>query len=429
MNRIINFSGLSFQAISSLLTLSAVLSFSGCGTKSDEEAAPSGAAGAADQDTGSAGAGGADAVTAKPLYAISTLTTAPDNESSVSYVNLIDELDGQVDFDEGREFSGTADLWLHEGALFVSDSETKIITKFAIENRKLVEDEQVSFVNYGPNDFGFWVNNMVAPDKAYFYNASSEEFVVWNPKDMSIVGSFPLPELPEHAGFKKFGAYSDRAALERGNLLYQPFYFTDEDFIGFAETTSIVVIDTDKDEVVDVLEAPCPGIDFATRDDDDNLYFSSWVFSPGGALQDAPTTCVAKIAAGETEIKKLFDVPDVTDGRQGGVMRYLGDGKALLSVLHPEHAGPGDDLQAVTFGANWHFWLYDLANGTASELETLDWSAGAAYSNVIDGEMQLLVPAGDYSSTDLYTVATDGSARQRLHSAGWSLRLFPIDAQ
>jgi len=103
------------------------------------------------------------------------------------------------------------------------------------------------------------------------------------------------------------------------------------------------------------------------------------------------------------------------------------DDKALLSVLHDDNT-TSTDANEVTFGANWHFWLYDLADGTASELPDIDWNAGAAYASVVDGEPQMLVPAGDYASTKLYTLKTDGSVTPRLKSNGWALRIFGLDA-
>src|SRR5262249_5746600 len=154
-----------------------------------------------------------------------------------------------------------------------------------------------------------------------------------------------------------------------------------------------LVVDVARDEVVDVLEAPCPGLDFATQDDAGNFYFSSWVFAPGGAaVLDQPTTCVAKLPVGEDTPEKLFDFPDLTEGRQGGGMRYLGEGKALLSVLHDERS-TSDDVTEVTYGANWQFWLYDLEQGSAEPVDGIPFNAGAAYDAFVDGKPHILVPA------------------------------------
>lgn len=384
---------------------------------------PGGVAGAGDGEAGQAAFGGAPQQSSH--YALSSITFT--TEGSTTYVSLLDSLDvPHVDFDSAREFSGTADIWVHDGALYVSELETLTITRFSLSDGQLVEGPRLSFANYGLTDFGFWLNTFVAADKAYFLNGAGE-YVIWDPQAMEIIGSIALPELAPRASLEAFPAYADRSTLVRDGLLYQPFYYTDDSFFAYDPASSIVVIDIETDQVVDVLDAPCPGIDFATRDDDDNLYFSSWVYAPGAAaVLDQPTTCVAKLAAGSDTPSKLFDLPALTAGREGGAFRYLGDGKALMSVLHDEHS-TASDVSEIAFGGNWQFWLYDLASDSAIQVDNFDWNAGAAYDVRLSGEPHMLVPSADYASTRLFAIDTNGGARPRLESQGWSLRLFGLD--
>lgn len=368
--------------------------------------------------------GGDGTGAAAATYTLSSVVFSP--ESSSTYISLLDSLDvPDVDFGKARELLGTADIWWHEGSLFVSDGTALTITKYALKDGQLVAGDQVSFADYGLTSLGFWLNTFVARDKAYLVS-STAEYVIWNPDTMEITGSVPLPSLAARQGLKPFAAYADRAAVLRDGRLYLPLYYTDETFFQFDAGSSIVVLDTVSDEVVDIIEAPCPGLDFATRDERGNVYFSSWIFAPGGAtVLEQPATCVVELAAGEDSVSKLFDVADVTEGQQGGALRYLGDGKALISVLHGERS-ESDDPAVVAYGPNWRFWLYDLAEGAATELSDIDWNAGAACDAVIAGEPHLLVPAGDYTSTQLYRLGADGSATARLQSKGWSLRLFDV---
>lgn len=88
------------------------------------------------------------------------------------------------------------------------------------------------------------------------------------------------------------------------------------------------MVDTELDEVIDVLEAPCPGLDFATRDESVNLCFSSLVFAPrGAALLEQPATCVVKIASGASEVEKLFDVAEQRTARRRATLpgKWPGD--------------------------------------------------------------------------------------------------------
>jgi hypothetical protein len=369
---------------------------------------------------------GAGGVAAEPgPYVMSSIAFSA--ETTATYISLLGSLDiDEVDFARAREFAGQADLWVHDGAVFVSELDSLTITKFTLDGGKLVQGDTLSLANYGLTDIGFYLNSFVAPDKAYFMNAGTE-YVIWNPKTMEIIGTIPIPKLEPHDGLRPFPSYSDRSAVLRDGKLYHPVYYTDDSYFEYSPTSSILVVDVGKDEVVDVLEAPCPGLDFASRDEHGNAYFSSWVFAPGGAaVLDQPTTCVAKLAAGEEALEKLFDFPEVTAGRQGGAMRCVGDGKALLSVLHDERA-TSDVVSEVTYGANWQFWLYDLADGTASPVASIPFNAGAAYDANLEGKPHLLVPAGDYASTQLFEIFADGTASPRVGTLGWSMRLFALN--
>ncbi len=139
---------------------------------------------------------------------------------------------------------------------------------------------------------------------------------------------------------------------------------------------------------------------------------------------DQPKTCVVQIAAeGEPEV--LFDVAEVADGREGGMFRYLGDGKAFLSVLYDERSD-SEDPSDVADGPNWKFWLYDLASGTATPSDALPFNAGAAYDCAPGGKPHILVPSGDYTTTQLFELHSDGSADAKFTATGWTLRLFDL---
>jgi hypothetical protein len=196
----------------------------------------------------------------------------------------------------------------------------------------------------------------------------------------------------------------------------------------FAPDSRIVVTDVAADNVVDVIEAPCPGLDYATVDAAGNAYFSAWVYAAGGAaVLDQPTTCVFELPA-EGEPGVAFDFPSKTGGHQGGVMRTVGNGRALLSVLHDERFPASDAPSAadLTFADNWRFWSYDFASATATPIEAIDWNAGAQYSFDIDAKTYMLVAAADYSSTTIYGLADGQSLTPTFNTPGWATRLFKL---
>jgi hypothetical protein len=362
-----------------------------------------------------------------PKYVVSTQIF--DDRSTTGYVGLLDSLGTQtIDLTQAREFAGAADVWVHDGAVFVTNDEAFTITKFTVTGGALVEQGIVSFAAYGLSSFGFWLNTFVSSDKAYFLNDTAE-YIVWDPSTLEITGSLPLPAPEPREGFRLFTGYSDRAGVLRDGLLYQPFYYTDESFFLFPPASRIVVTEVATDRVLRVIDAPCPGLDYATVDGQGNIYFSSWVYAAGGAavLDQAPT-CVFEVpVAGEPRV--AFTVADVTAGREGGVLRYLGNGKAMLSVLHDERFPPSSAPNAMelTFGDNWRFWSYDPNQNVATEIEAIGWNGGAQYSFDIDQKTYMLVAASDYSTTTVYDLGDGLSLTPVFDTDGWATRLFKLD--
>jgi hypothetical protein len=234
----------------------------GCGeaeadesSRKDAKARGDAEAGGTSEGAGSTDAGVEDAAPeGEPLYVWHSFFFG--TEDTTAYVQLLDSLEPQtIDYGEAREFAGYADVWVHEGSIFVSDPESLSITKFHVRDRALVQGERISFAAYGITELGFWLNKFVSSTKAYLLNGP-HEYIVWNPETMEIRGTLPLPELAQRAGFKPYPGYSDRSAILRGSRLYQPLYWTDDDYFRFTPDSRIAVIDTERDEVVDVLEAP-----------------------------------------------------------------------------------------------------------------------------------------------------------------------------
>jgi len=244
---------------------------------------------------------------------------------------------------------------------------------------------------------------------------------------MEISGTIALPQAEPRAGLSVFNGYADRAAVLRDGRLYQPLYWTDDSYFVFSPDSRIVVTDVATDQVVDVLEAPCPGLDYATIGEDATLYFSSWVYAAGGALLlDQPATCVFEVpASGEPSV--AFPFASVTDGRQGAALRYVAGGRGLMSVLHGERATAGAAAHEFTFADNWRFWSYDFATGEAAPIESMSWNAGAEYSFDIGGRTLMLVAAADYSATTVYEIGADLNPRPIFDTQGWAVRLFEIE--
>src|SRR6478752_4727028 len=73
----------------------------------------------------------ADGITSEHWYALSSLVIGADGNTT--YVATTSSLDvPELDYTKAREFPGTADIWVHEGFLFVGSAEDASVTKFEV---------------------------------------------------------------------------------------------------------------------------------------------------------------------------------------------------------------------------------------------------------------------------------------------------------
>ncbi|MEN0067625.1 MAG: hypothetical protein AAGA48_36170, partial [Myxococcota bacterium] len=363
-----------------------------------------------------------------PAYALSTLVFGPDQTSL--YVMLIDSLDNpDVDLANAREFPGAADMWVHDGFVYVANGEDLTMTKFAVEDGELVEQDRIGFGASGATNVAFWNNTFVASDKAYL-SLGVDGYVIWNPDAMEITGSIDLDAWNPPDNFVARHGFHDRSTALRDGKLYHPFYASDPSFFVQLQTSSIVVIDVETDTVEDIVDVPCPGLDFVTRDESDNLYFSSWVFAAGGAaVLDQPQTCISRLEAGSDAFDTWSSFRDLAGGLEGAALYYTGDGTGILAALDPTNVTKnGEDAAAVTFGANWRMWSVDFDNISASRIEDIDWNAGAHYSWPVDDGNIMLLAEGDFSATTAYQHSTElaQSPAELFEIQGWTIRIFDL---
>lgn len=365
------------------------------------------------------------------VYVVGSSVFGPEGNNS--YVNVIGSLDEQtLDYSKAYEFPGSADLWVWNNKVFIADGESPVIRRYAVDDAgALALESEISFAVYGLADAAFWNAIWVSPSKAYMANGQGE-YVIWDPLStpMTITGTMPHPPLADRGIQKLRPASTDRGVVVSGNRLYHPYYWADDSYTSYADDSRIAIYDTTTDQLIDVVEAGCTGLDIATQDGAGNLYFSNWTGNVGLSLvhRGAPP-CGAKIAAGTTAIDGSWTLswPEVTDGRSAAALRYSGDGHALLSVFYSERTPFDDSTDPWTLvgSENWRIWRVDLQTRTAAPLDSIAWNSGATYLQRIDDLTYVLVPSADYSTSTVYAV--DGAtATPRFQTTGWGIRLFRV---
>jgi hypothetical protein len=374
------------------------------------------------------GDGGASSVDQRPLFAVGAIVFG--DQGSTGYVKLVDSIalgGEQLSLGDAEEFSGSADLWARDGALYISGGDAPTISKYRVgDDGALSKEGTVNFGAYGVTDTAFWNVSFVTAEKAYMVSGPTE-LVAWNPSTMRITGTVALPELPGRGALVQRLGTADRTAVVHDGKLYQTIYWTDENYADRAPDSVIIVVDTETDEVISQVAVDCPGLDYGTLDDDGQLHFSNWTGGVGtyyvlGTAQN----CVASLDPSTLEVSRTL-FADIADGHEGSAFAYAGDGRFILSVFDEVRAGAenAEEPFAMLGEPNWQLWLYDPAAGSAAPVPGVAWNSGASIHTRVGGALYSMIPGQAYATTTAYRL-TDGAAEQLYEVTGWSFRLFQL---
>jgi hypothetical protein len=362
-----------------------------------------------------------------PLYVMATAVS--DDSASNTYVALLDSLAArELDLSQAREFPGWSDIGVIGGWVFVSSGEAPVVTRFALDAQgTLVEDgPPISFANY-VGDANMYNQELISPTKAYLLGDG--ELVVWNPTTLEITGTVPLPKLPVRDGIEPY-VVLDRGSVVRGDRMYVTAAWTDTTELNMLPDSRIIVVDVERDVVVDEITVPCPDVMVADGDEHGNLYFSNWVYSPGATLLygDSPA-CAVRIPAGSETIDDWRLSYAGATGHEGAAMGYLGSGRWLFSSFlgDPATYDPAtDDWFDWLFGDSWQLTVLDPSTGTTTPVTGIPRNGGGYYASRFDGVTHLLMPGDGYTTTSVFALGADGVATPEIHSSGWSTRIFRL---
>lgn len=405
-----------------------------CSSDGDSSAAGgsggSGAAGASGSTASSAGSSGSSA--AGPVYAVESLVFGMSaGDSSTSYVVLLDSLASRADvtLDSAREFPGYAPLDTVAGKLYAGSGEAPQVTGFEIgSDLSWHELDTVSFGNFTTASLD---GDVLVDANKGFAALADKNYVAWDPGALSLGSLMPLSaDIPSKRGdFLVQRGYGHELV---GDLIFQPYYWSDAAFQSFSGTSQIAVIDAAAGSFAAANEAPCPHLHITTQDEDGNLYFSNGVASiPPVALDDTqPHNCMVRVNAGDRAIDPAFtvDFKDLTDGREGSNLFYIGNGLAFFNVYHAERDKLTADstYSSVMYSANYHLWTLDLKTMSAKPMAGIDYTGGQFVAFHLGDEIFVAVPNAAYSSTDIYAVSADGVAEKRFAVQGWAFKMLKV---
>jgi hypothetical protein len=362
-----------------------------------------------------------------PLYALETSQFGPE-ESVTSYVTLTDTIDiDAVSLDNAREFSGYSFVSSVNGKLLVSDGEAPTITSYDIgADFSWNESARVNFSNYGVSGgaAGFERHWFLDPNTAYLTLEVTQR-IIWSPSEMVIRGVMADSALqPARDGLQLDATFNRQPRPLRGPIL-KPFYYRDDEWVEFGQTTSIAVYDPVTHEEQSVIDVPCPSLEVPSQDEAGNTYFSTWTYGPTLGLYGlGPALCVRRIGPDSTLDESW--APDLrawTGGNPVGVFKYMRDGKAIATVLHVDEVDLDfsvyDEDEALELDNHWRLWIFDLEAETARPIEGVEGISSGFSSATFDGRTFVFVPNADWSRTSVFELDTDGAATKRFETTGF----------
>jgi len=371
------------------------------------------------------------------VYALETVVFT--DEGQTTYVSLSRSPEfSDLDLSRAREFPGWTSINAIAGGILVGDTGTPSVTRYEIdEDLEWQEGPTLSFANQGAPWFGFSETFLMDENTAYFSPGDIARHIVWDPTELVIreVVEDSLLAASDEEGRSLTPAYQRIPWFANGPVM-KPFYYVDETGTDYAPTTPIVVYDAETHQEDRVLDAPCPGLEYSSPDEDGNVYYSTWNINPAAALFGVGAApCVAKVRAGRT-IDPTWDpalLLQWTEGRYVKVFHYMKDGKAIGAVLHHDEidvdfdAGFDQEVyDSIESTEYWRLWLFDLEAETARPIDGIAGLQGWFNAANVDGRTFALLTYDDVGGTRGYEIDVEGNATLSFDSIGWVYNLAKV---
>jgi hypothetical protein len=364
-----------------------------------------------------------------PVYAM--MTQVYDVDDRTVYISLSDTIDvTELSLEGAREFGGVANFAAVGGRLLVSDGYEPLITEFEIDSAlQWVERRSVSFSGYPVQDNANFYSQFILDDETAYLSFESSKRVVWSPAAMEIRGVMDGSSLASARDGLTLEAGGNRNGVRYDGAVLQAFFYHDEDWFNFSPSSQVVAYDPETHEEMTVIDAPCPGLSIATLDEVGNTYFSSYDVMPTQALYGiGPKPCVVRVRPDLTlDEAWTTDFTSWTGGRYVSNFRYVGGGRAIANVFHPEELSadfsadvdPAVVDEVRDTGPAWRLWLFDLEAQAAAPVEGIDVEMGSgAQFAVLEERTFVFLPYDSYARSRIYEIGPSGVATERFDVIG-----------
>ncbi|MFY0530483.1 MxcI [Archangium gephyra] len=301
-----------------------------------------------------------------PLYLIHSAVQTGDTR--MNYFTLASSLEeaGKLDYARSLELAGRPRLYAAQGVGFfaIGAGESPTITRYEVREGRLVEGNSLSLQPFGVTSLGAQSVHFVSETKAYYKDDAQAQVIVWNPAEMAVEKTLPLPRELVKTGY--ITALSQWAS--RDGEAYFTVGWNTREYDRVLPGSVLVRIDTATDAMTTAPDERCRGILKTARYEDTLYFFSSVINGLGyaayGNEDGGQRDCILRISPG----RQTFDTDYVGsvatalgEGHVGTVISVTEDGKAWVqaadTTLTP--SSPGTSY-SQWYSKGWSWWHLPL---------------------------------------------------------------------
>jgi len=360
-------------------------------------------------DDGTGGSGGG----ATEDAAFLVVNRVRDPSSRTNFVSVLPSLGAQeIALEDALEVPGLSRFRAYDGSVFTFDGESQRITRYAVDDDLALREEgRFSLVNLGVQGFRTSIV-FISPERAYYVDPVGLQVVVWNPKEMEITTTFPIPEL-EREGFPLI---TIGVPLVVDDYVATPISWRLSDQSNVIPVTGLLVLSATDDEITTIAEdARCgvsasgfvfDGAYYALGDWDAGVYS---VYNPAST----PAPCLVRWNAGDLDFDPdyVLDMAELTGSPQlAGV--FGGAGESIVARVYDTEVDV-DTIEATVdpeayFNLElWRWARIDFPTQRVNHLVELELTGISFNPSVVDGVYY--VPQIDEQTQTSVLYAIDGT--------------------
>jgi len=321
------------------------------------------------------GEGGETSQSDETLFAVAT-QTSDENDVYTSYIVVTDSLaSGTLSLDHATEIDGRAIVAgvAGSGELYVGTSNNAVVSRYTLsDDGALDKTGEVDFLAAGLSAVNEYAGQFqfVSATKAYYFDGSTGQVVVWNPQAMTYTKSVSLADFVFDGEILTFGAYPIRV----GDTLFA--------FAGWrtnegqatepVDRVGIVALDTTDDSVELITDDTCPYVRDGIVADDGYIYLATeaWGSAMHYLNDEVTAPCLLRFDPQALELDESFhvDLTTLLDADAVGSLVVGPDNSAFILALDAQdYEGPpaGRPLASAPL---WQWATLNIGDEPTAEL-------------------------------------------------------------